>query len=74
MATPQFAAQLSRTDPLRVPATAVVGDGVEVSKSATSVTIRHTTDNGRVLVTLARSGPRWLVAAIAPDESAGGVP
>jgi hypothetical protein len=74
MATPQFAAQLSRTDPLRVPATAVVGNGVEVSKSATSVTNRHTTDNGRVLVTLTRSGAHWLVADIAPDESIGGVP
>ncbi|GAA4117680.1 hypothetical protein GCM10022415_15820 [Knoellia locipacati] len=74
LSTKEFAAELSKTDPLRVPATAVVGEGTEVARAANSRTMRHTTDNGGVLVFLKRTGSRWLVSGIAPDESAGGVP
>lgn len=74
LCTKEFAAELSKTDPLRVPATAVVGEGSEVARAANSVTVRHTTDNGRVLVSLTRTGSRWLVSGIARDESVGGVP
>lgn len=74
LSTKEFGVELSKTDPLRVPATAVVGEGSEVARAANAVTMRYTTDNGRVLVSLERTGSGWLVNGIAREEIAGDVP
>lgn len=68
LSTPTFGEQLASSDPARVPATAVVDEGRVVSEGSTAAAIRVATDNGALLVELARADDHWLVQSIKPTE------
>ena len=69
--TPSFLAQLATSDPSRVPATKILGQGKPVGASAGGTTFRFVTDAGRVDVV---TDPRHDGCRVTDVEPVGDVP
>lgn len=73
-AVPELIAQLSHTDPTRVPASKVTSQPVAVLTAPATTTFRFATDGGRVDVSIKRSGASCLVSDLEPANDVPGAP
>jgi hypothetical protein len=73
-ARPEFIAQLSHTDPARVPASKVTSQPVAVLTASATTAFRFATDGGRVDVSTKKSGASCLVSDLEPANDVPGAP
>ena len=73
-ARPEFIAQLSHTDPARVPASKVTSQPVAVLTASATAVFRFATDAGRVDVSTKKSGASCLVSDLEPSNDVPAAP